>query len=210
MTFNPAVPLAGDSPAVFPAQNSTNFTRLQTLLGADHQFNNTAAANDGYHNLVHLTQQAPASSPLATIGRVYAKASGGQINLFYMDDAGTEYQITPTMPIRAAVNFAGNGAIGAQAIRSSYNVTSVTKTANGAYTVVFPVGVLPDADYIVQITGMRDTAGLSSIGSIRGGTYGTSVTATTLLITFSGETNSSSGISLKDVVMGNVTVFSIT
>ncbi len=59
MTYNALIPLNSDSPAVFPAQSQANFTRLQTLLGADHQFNLTAAADDGYHNVVHLTQQAP-------------------------------------------------------------------------------------------------------------------------------------------------------
>ncbi|MFI0477779.1 MAG: hypothetical protein ACH349_01450 [Candidatus Rhabdochlamydia sp.] len=94
MTFNAAVPLNGDSPATFPAQNQTNMARLQTLLGADHQFNLSAAADDGYHNVVHLTQQAP-SGALAATGRLYVKSAGGAICLFYMDDAGLEYQITP-------------------------------------------------------------------------------------------------------------------
>lgn len=206
MTFNAAVPLNSDSPAIFPAQNQTNMARLQTLLGADHQFNLTAAADDGYHNLIHMTQQAPAGV-LAATGRLYVKTSGGRVQLFYMDDQGTGYQITPTLAIRAAVNFTGNGGIGAQVLRSSYNVTSVMKTASGAYTINFTTA-FPDNNYIVHATGMRDTNGLSSIGSVRGGAYGTSVNTSFVLIDFAGETNSSSGISLKDVVMGNVVVFS--
>lgn len=94
MTFSASVPLNSDSPSVFPAQNQTNMARLQTLLSADHQFNLSAASNDGYHNLVHLTQQAPAGA-LASTGRLYVKSSSSLIQLFYMDDAGTEYQITP-------------------------------------------------------------------------------------------------------------------
>jgi hypothetical protein len=95
MSFNAAVPLNSDSPSIFPAQNQTNMARLQSLLGADHQFNLSAAANDGYHNLVHLTEQAP-SGTLAATGRLYVKSSGGAINLYYMDDGGLEYRITPT------------------------------------------------------------------------------------------------------------------
>lgn len=94
MTFNASVPLNSDSPSIFPTQNQTNMARLQTILGADHQFNLSAAADDGYHNLVHLTQQAPAGA-LAAVGRLYVKSASGAINLFYMDDAGLEYQITP-------------------------------------------------------------------------------------------------------------------
>lgn len=94
MTFNPAVPLNSDSPSVFPSQNQTNMSRLQTIVGANHQFNNTAAADDGYHNLVVMTPQAP-SGPLAGYGRLYVKSTGGLIQLFYMTDVGTEIQITP-------------------------------------------------------------------------------------------------------------------
>src|ERR1700743_2456561 len=107
MTFNASVPLNSDSPSLFPTQNQTNMTRLQTLLGADHQFNLSAAADDGYHNLIHLTQPAP-SGALAATGRLYSKSSSG-INLFYMNEAGQEYQVTPSMPIRASVNFDGTG-----------------------------------------------------------------------------------------------------
>lgn len=94
MSFNAAVPLNSDSPSTFPAQNQTNMSRLQTIIGADHQFNLSASADDGYHNIVHLTQQAP-SGVLAATGRLYAKSAGGDVCLFYMDDAGLEYQITP-------------------------------------------------------------------------------------------------------------------
>lgn len=94
MTFSAAVPLNSDSPATFPTQNQTNMARLQTIVGADHQFNLSAAADDGYHNIIHLTQQAP-SGALAATGRVYCKSISGVIQLFYMDDAGVENQITP-------------------------------------------------------------------------------------------------------------------
>ena len=149
-TYNPAIPLNSDSPSIFPAQSQGNFTRLETLVGADHQFNLTAAANDGYHNLIHMTQQSP-SGALASTGRLYVKVVSGQVNLFYMDDAGTEYQISPTLPIRASVNFDGTGAVGAQSIRSQYNVTSVVKTGTGLYTITF-TSAMTNANYIVQVS----------------------------------------------------------
>jgi hypothetical protein len=117
MTFNPAVPLNSDSPGIYPAQNQVNMARLQTIISADHQFNLTAAANDGYHNLIHLTQQAPAGA-LAATGRVYAKTVSGLVQLFYMDDAGTEYQITPASAgptptkVTGSVALAGNATSG--------------------------------------------------------------------------------------------------
>lgn len=123
MTFNASIPLNSDSPSIFPAQSQTNYTRLQTLLGADHQFNLSSAANDGYHNLVHLTQQAP-SGALGATGRLYVKSSGGLIQLFYMDDAGTEYQITPdyvnsTMKISGLSSIASGASL--DVINVSYN-----------------------------------------------------------------------------------------
>lgn len=115
MSFNAAVPLNSDSPSIFPTQNQTNMGRLQTLFGADHQFNLSAAADDGYHNLIHLTQQAP-SGALAATGRVYAKTASGAVNLFYMDDAGLEYQITPISAaptkVTGSVALSGNATSG--------------------------------------------------------------------------------------------------
>lgn len=199
MTFSASVPLNSDSPSLFPAQNQTNMARLQTLVGADHQFNLTAAANDGYHNLIHKTVQAPAGA-LAATGRSYVKTSAGRIHDFYMDDTGAEYQITPTMPIRAAVNFdkAGN-------IRSEYNVGSITDVATGSYTINFTTA-MPDTNYIVLVTGMRDTTGRPIIGCVRGDpTYANSVTTDWVKVRFFGVDNVQ-----RDIVMGNVVIMSVT
>jgi hypothetical protein len=68
--------------------------RLQTLLGANHQFNLTAAADDGYHNLIVMTEQAPTGA-LAGYGRLYVRTNAGVVQLFYMDSTGREIQITP-------------------------------------------------------------------------------------------------------------------
>jgi hypothetical protein len=203
MTFSAAVPLNSDSPSVFPAQNQTNMARLQTLVGADHQFNLSAAANDGYHNLVHLIPQTP-SGTLSGIGRFYSQSSGGNVNQFYMDDSGIPYQITPTLPIRAAVNFDGRGPNGPQNIRSQYNVSSVVRTGSGSYTVNFS-RAMPNTNYIAQITGMRNISD-GSIGTISGtDAYTTSVTTGYLLIQFFGGASGT----VKDVVMGNVTILSV-
>ena len=203
MTFSTAVPAATDSPAIFPAQNQTNMTRLKTIVQADHQFNLTAAANDGYHNLIHMTIQTP-SGALASTGRRYVKTSAGRVHAFYMDDTGAEYQETPTMPIRAAVNFNGTGAIGNQSLRSQFNVTSVNKTSTGHYTVTFTTA-MPDANYIVQLTGMRNSD-LQALGYVQGdATYSNSVSTTTLKIQFLGGSSST-----VDVLMGNLTIFSAT
>lgn len=204
MTFNAAVPLNSDSPSIFPTQNQSNMARLQTIVGADHQFNLSAAADDGYHNLIHLTQQAP-SGVLAATGRLYAKSSAGRIHAFYMDDTGAQYQVTPTLPIRASVNFVGNGGVGACSIRSQFNVSGVTKTATGKYTVSFTTA-MPDTNYIVLATGMRTGSdSVSDVCVTSDNTYGNSVSTSFVKISTFGQSDS-----LRDVVMGNVTIFSVT
>lgn len=202
-TYNPAIPLNSDSPSIFPAQSQGNFTRLETLVGADHQFNLTAAANDGYHNLIHMTQQSP-SGALASTGRLYVKVVSGQVNLFYMDDAGTEYQISPTLPIRASVNFNGTGAVGAQTLRSQYNVASVMKTGTGLYTINFTTP-MPNNNYIVHLVGMRNTESQSHGYILGDATYGNSVSTTFVKVKFIGGTSST-----DDVLMGNVTILSVS
>lgn len=205
MSFNAGIPAASDSPGIFPAQNQTNMNRLQTIIGADHQFNLSAAANDGYHNLIHMNVPNPLpSGSLASIGRLYTNSSGGNVQLFYMDDAGNGFQMSPSMPIRASVNFDGQGAVGAQGLRSSYNVSSVQKTATGAYTVNFTTA-MPNNNYIVHITGMRNISD-ASIGFVQGsGTYGNSVSTSFVKVQFWGGSGTA-----KDVVMGNVTIMSTT
>jgi hypothetical protein len=120
MTFNAAVPLNSDSPAIFPSQNQVNMARLQTLLGANHQFNLTAAADDGYHNLIVLTPQAPTGA-LAGLGRLYVRSSGGVMQLFYMTDAGTEIQITPD-DLLNPIKVNGSQSLGAGASTTIFNV----------------------------------------------------------------------------------------
>ena len=123
-----------------------------------------------------------------------------------MDDTGAEYQMSPSMPIRAAVNFNGTIAGVQQTVRSGYNVsaTGVTKTATGTYTITFTTA-MPNTNYIVQLTGMRNTSGSIAHGSILGAaSYASSVTTGSVKVTFVDSTES-----LTDVLMGNVTIFSV-
>lgn len=136
MTFNASVPLNGDSPGVYPAQNQVNMQRLQAIVGANHQFNLSAAANDGYHNLINMTLQAP-SGPLADTGRTYVKSFAGLVQLCYMDDAGTEYQVTPdyvnsTMKISGSISLASH--VSHTILSVAYNFTGLGTTFIDATT----------------------------------------------------------------------------
>lgn len=207
MTFNPSIPLTGDSPGIFPAQSQANFTRLQTIIEQDHQFNNTAETNDGWHNIVHLTAQAPVAAGPPAAGRLYAQASGlGRLHAFYMDDTpGTslQYQITPTMPIRAAVNFTMTTR------NSQYNVSSITRLSIGAYQIFFTTA-MPDTNYIVQVSGQATALGVGDIviGGVAGNggvPYGNAIQTTFVVVIF---VNGSG--SLVDPTTGHVTIFSVT
>ncbi len=199
MTFSASVPLNSDSPGIFPAQNQTNMTRLQAILGADHQFNLTVDTNDGWHNLIHMTQQAP-SGALAATGRLYVKTAGSFVQLFYMDDNGRAYQITPG--IIAAVNFTSTGVNGAQTLNSAVNVSSVTRTAEGLYTVNFTTAIA-NANYIPVVCGMKDSSG-EIISFVQGNaTYSNSITTALLKIGFENR-----GGSARDPKMGSVIIYS--
>ncbi len=160
MTFNAAVPLNSDSPAIFPTQNQTNMARLQTLLGANHQFNLTAAADDGYHNLIVLTPQAPTGA-LAGYGRLYVKSNAGVMQLFYMTDAGTEIQITPDdllNPIKVNGSQSLAGGASATIFSPAYDYTG--------FGTVFIGGTVRQSTYnFMRSGGATDTHTIDNNGS---------------------------------------------
>jgi hypothetical protein len=80
---------------------------------------------------------------------------------------------------RAWVNFNGTGTV---AIRGSGNVSSITDNGTGDYTINLTTA-MPDVNYCTQLTGMRDSDGNGSFNAtIRGGTYSTYVTTSSVRI----------------------------
>jgi len=68
----------------------------------------------------------------------------------------------PLFAARAWVNFNGTGTV---AIRASGNVSSITDNGTGDYTVNFTTA-MPDIDYTVCASGMRNTAYATSANTI--------------------------------------------
>lgn len=203
MTFSASVPLSSDSPALLPSQNQDNMLVLKTIISSDHQFNNTPTGGDnsGYHNIIHMI---PQSTPAAVPGngQLYGRLASGQVQLFYMDSAGVEYQVTPKSAtnIVAAVNF--NGISGASIRGTTLNVSSVNRITTGIYRVNF-TNPLSNTNYIVQLTGMRNGgSGISNGQVLVDSVYGNSVKTTSVLISFNG---GSAGY--DDVLMGNVIIY---
>ena len=91
---------------------------------------------------------------------------------------------------RAWVTFTVSGTT--PTIRASGNVTSVTRTATGLYTIVFTTAMV-DQYYCVGIVAQRPTTNNTIIGSIQ---QANSPTATTLYVAFSEDTGSAQEPSL--------------
>ena len=201
MTFSTQVPVASQSPQLFPAQANVNFTRLKTIINADHVFNDSTQTTDGVHRQVTLINRAtPVSLPVGTNGIMYSFLDGaGQTQLrFY--NGNTDVQITGSN-ILAMVNF--NGISGA-VIRKQFNVSSITRLSTGKYKLTF-TNSLPNTNYIVTFGGMRDQEDLS-VGCVTGdSTYGNSVKTNELYVSFYGSTSSE-----RDVFMGNIVIFGVT
>jgi len=83
------------------------------------------------------------------------------LNANTVSDGGTN------VTARVWVNF--NGVVNQVGVRGSYNVTSVSRSGNGDYTLTYSI-TLPDTNYCVQMTG-SGTEGGSNAFDI--GIYGT-------------------------------------
>lgn len=95
MTFDPNQPNPGQSPALFPAGALVNFTRLKTIINADHIFNDTAAANDGIHRQVTLANRENPTPPLVAGANtmVFSKSTVGVSDLWFCNNV-VNYQIS--------------------------------------------------------------------------------------------------------------------
>lgn len=124
------------------------------------------------------------------------------------------YSSTLTGPnlIRAFAVFQGNGAIGNCTLASSFNVTSIAKTANGSYLATFPGGVFPDGNY--GFAGSAGTPnGVQSAGGDNNVLCGGGVIGTTAIRTstqcqfFNWEANDAGSGVLEDVSLGSIMFF---
>lgn len=205
MSYDPNVPNASQSPGLFPPQNGTNFSRLKTIINADHVFSDASTGGEGFHKQCTMIARAiPAGViPGGANSILYTFVdSFGQSQLGFYN--GTiNYPIT-SFRMLAAVNFNGLGSTGDKTIRSSYNVSSVNKTDTGSYQINFATN-LANTDYIVHVTGKGAGQNGISNGAVRGNaSYNTVVQVGFVQVVFNG-----SGSNLLDVEMGNILVFGV-
>jgi len=201
MTFDPSVPNPAQSPSLFPAQNNTNFTRLKTIINHDHVFNDTENVNtDGIHKQVTMLARAhPAVLPTDTDAILYTALDSLTRAQLYYYNGGVSVQVTPTMSIRAAVAFDNAGAI-----QSQFNVSGIVKSGTSRYTISFTTP-MPNANYIVQVCGMRPGVNDVCNGGILGNAFALSVSTTFVKVVFNGGSSAEQAIE-----RGYVTIFSVT
>ena len=94
MTYDPNIPNAAQSPGLFPPQNNTNFTRLKTIINADHVFNDSAQSTDGAHKQVTLiNRDSPGAVPGGTNAMLYSKAAADGVNELWFYNNATNNQV---------------------------------------------------------------------------------------------------------------------
>lgn len=154
MTFSPTIPASTDLISVSQGDIQTNFSQLNTIFQVDHvEYNNATVANRGKHKALTMLASA-APTPIAGEASLYVFNSGGtREQLRYRrESSGTIYPITEKYG--AIVRF--NGATGA-IIGTAFNVTSVTRTGAGLYTIKYAAN-MTDTNYAV-IASVQDNTG---------------------------------------------------
>ena len=141
MTFDASVPNPSQSPGLFPAQGNTNFTRLKTIINADHVFNDSAQVTDGVHKQARLINHAiavPGDLPAGTNGMVYSWLDANSQSQLRFYNGTNDYQLTP---------------LGAAPTK----VTGTSALAAGASTVVYTIP--NNSQGTILVTDISPTAG---------------------------------------------------
>ena len=222
MTWQINKPSDSESPGLAPQQIRDNWTRLNTVITANHILNAVAdPSSDGYHTIIkHVNQSGfvtdGSPAPIAGVGQYYTKtikttgtsstAGDGEHLCFQRGTGGDVLQeaALSVCPIRAAVSFALTTSNGDCSLNWAYNVSSVSRTALGKYTINFEKN-MPSIYYLPLITCQRHATGNENIiGQIKNGDYGDSFFNDKLLIQFK---RPSSSDTYLDPEMASIIIF---
>lgn len=158
MSYDPNIPAANDLLSDSQGDIQQNFSRANTVMSEDHYPFADNTANAGKHKFVKLPNGA-SPVPAASQGGLYAKASGGFTNLFWVQqtggvdplrDTGLEVQLTG---IRA--NGSSNGYCALQGgMILQWGVVNLPGTSNPTGTVTFSSAnvAFPTSCFSVQLT----------------------------------------------------------
>jgi hypothetical protein len=194
MPYTNNVPQANQTIASTTTPIRNNFAFIQTDAQVEHSFNGNSIQAEGTHLKASMGNIALSPAlPSGTNGTYFV--SGGKA---YFYDGTTNFLLSSTFPVNAAVNF--NGISGA-VIRSSFNVASVVRNSTGKYTINFTTPLATN-NYVVFGMGMRNGSNqVANVDIQSDPTYGNSMSTNFVII----NTFSESG-AYQDVLMCSVIV----
>ena len=147
MTYDPAIPQAGDDPAVSQAQLLTNAGQLNTIFALNHfEYNHVTVADRGKHRYISMVSQAPPVTG-AGEGATYVNNTGATRQQLHYRRESNGIDVPISTYIGGFVRFSGGGVI----VGDSFNIASVVRTAAGQYTINF-TNNLTSGNYAVIVT----------------------------------------------------------
>lgn len=158
MSWDPNTPLPADKIRNFPGDITTNcWPRLQSMIQADHQFNNAAAANDGYHKVIHFVNQMSTPVAVAGSGELYTLTKDTTETLYFQEGGGREIQITG--PATTA------GSSPYMTLPGGYILQGGVSNISAMTTTAISFGITYGQVYSVQVTPVRNT-GLTNVDNV--------------------------------------------
>lgn len=222
MTYDPGIPRPQNDISEDQPRIQTNFQQLNTQFGVNHGAFN-ASSNAGKHLFATFTNLSsgeidalePQTDEIIMYG---AEDNAGNAELYTKQYGLTPNQFTKGgipfigMKPQAAANFSPGAGLFPRAanIASSWNIASISETANGEFTLTFFNSIKDaagnaTADYYWSIQGFDDSNS-PCIGAVRPeAVYSNAVTSTTLKVVF----NNQNGDSVTTLTRGNVIIWSI-
>lgn len=152
MTFTSGIPATGQSLGSSRSQVAGNFANYNTVMSVNHVAPN--ASGQGKHNFVEMPVQASIPSTLASEGGLFTQTGNSSNSILYFQRDGNVGVNQPVLPM-AMASFIVRNTNGVATTVSSFNVTSVTRTATGKYRVVMSTALNYTAgvtEYGVQLT----------------------------------------------------------
>lgn len=167
VTWNTTAPDGSKSVAANNTILQQNTTYTETVQNYDHYWN-IGTDEDGHHKYVQTVGYASGGTPtdptIATgMDAVYyaklktaSEATAQQDVQPYYKNAGQVMQI---LAMRACVCF--DVSSGSVTVKYKHNITSVSRTAQGRFTVTF-TNAMPSVNYLVAGSAIRDTSSATS------------------------------------------------
>jgi hypothetical protein len=142
--YNPNIPQPTDELSDSQGQILQNFQKADSSFGTDHYRFSDLTVNNGFHQRATFPGNAPAPTPAANYGAIYAITNGSSETWpYWRRDGGTAD--LPAIPIRLFGEFTTNPVV----LRpNGFGITGITFIALGRYRVDFTTA-FPDTNYKV-------------------------------------------------------------